>query len=343
MFHSRVIQRLVAACLWCGVVVSAQAAPTRGDFADRDDVRQFVSEIVLQHGFDETALLDIFASTPSLPNVIKLIQPPANPQTVSWVAYRQRFVEPKRIAGGRRFMAQYADALSRAESTYAVPRDVIAAIIGVETIYGRNTGRVNTLAALATLAFDYPPRAELFRRELGELLLLARESKRDPRTYQGSYAGALGWPQFLPSSIRSFAVDFDGDGDIDLASNPVDAIGSVANFLRQHGWQLGQPIAINVTASGAGLPNALEKGVLPSLTPNEFGSLNLTITPVGADDTPLPNLTGAVLDFNSPSAPTEYRLGYQNFYVITRYNRSRFYAAAVMDLAAELAIKSAIK
>jgi membrane-bound lytic murein transglycosylase B len=337
MTYSKLLRRLLAICLSFGVLTIAQASTGKTYFSDREDVRLFVSEMVKQHGFDEVALLDLFAATASLPNVIKLIQPPADPQTVSWVAYRKRFIEPRRIAAGKRFMAQHADVLVRAESTFGVPREIIGAIIGVETIYGRDTGRVNTLAALATLAFDYPPRAELFRRELGELLLLAREANRDPTSYQGSYAGALGLPQFLPSSIRKFAIDFDGDGNVDLATNPTDAIGSVARFLKQHEWRTGEPIAILVNAEGDGLAESLRKGVLPTALPSDFEKIGLSISPVGAGDTPLANLPAAVLDFTSPNAPTEYRLGYQNFYVITRYNRSRFYAATVMDFAAVLA------
>lgn len=330
-----VLRWVVGACL--AFTFNAQATSAKTTFANRDDVRQFVSEMVSQHQFDEAVLLELFAETSNLPNVIKLIQPPADPQTRSWVAYRQRFVEPKRIAAGRRFLALHSDTFARAEASFGVPREIIAAIIGVETIFGRNTGRVNTLAALATLAFDYPPRAELFRHELGQLLLLARDEQRNPRSYLGSYAGALGLPQFLPSSIRSFAVDFDGNGHIDLAGSPVDAIGSVANFLRQHGWLSGLPIAITVHASGDGLSDALSKGVQPHVSPEQFESQKLSISPVGAGATLMKNIPGALLDFTSPNAPTEMRFGYQNFYVITRYNRSRFYAAAVMDLAAALA------
>ena len=358
---AKLIKRLVVAFACLVTIATAQAAPMVNYFADREDVRQFVSEMVQQHGFSEPELLALFAATPVLPNVITLIKPPADPQSKSWIAYRQRFVEPKRIAAGRRFMAQHADALALAESRYGVPREIVAAIIGVETIYGRNTGRVNTLAALSTLTFDYPPRAELFRRELSEFLLLARDAKRDPRSYKSSYAGALGLPQFLPSSIRAFAIDFNDDGHIDIATSPADAVGSVARFLTLHGWREGEPIAFNVDASGDGLAEVLSNGVLPSFYPDTFEKLNVMVSPVdggakcqaGTADplssrnavlcaspaSPLPNLPSALIDFTSPNAPTEYRLGYQNFYVITRYNRSRFYAAAVMDLAAVLAAK----
>ena len=334
----RVLVRFIFVALICtSLSLSADAAPTTKHFANRDDVSQFVTQMVQQYGFTETDLLALFAHTQAMPKVIALMQPSVEPQARSWLAYRRRFVEPRRIAAGQKFMLQHGDALAQAEANYGVPREIVAAIIGVETLYGRNTGRVNTLAALSTLAFDYPARADLFRHELSEFLLLARDAKRDPRSYKSSYAGALGLPQFLPSSIRSYAVDFDKDGVIDINKNTKDAIGSVASFLSLHGWQAGAPIALRVNASGDGLIEVLANGVTPSFLPSDIEKLNLLISPVGAGDTPsFPELPAALIDFTSPNAPTEYRLGYQNFYVLTRYNRSRFYAAAVMDLAAEL-------
>jgi membrane-bound lytic murein transglycosylase B len=308
-------------------------------YAGRDDVRAFVTDMQQRHGFDEAALTKLFDDTKPIAAAIRFIMPPKDPGIRSWQTYRQRFIEPKRIAAGRQFMAKYRADLARAEARWGVPAEIIAGIIGVETIYGRNTGRFGTFATLTTLAFDYPPRAELFRRELEELLLLARDEQRDVRSYSGSYAGALGLPQFLPSSRRRYAVDFDGDQRIDLLSSPVDAIGSVANFLSEHGWRSGEPIAERVHVSGEALAAAVAGDIFPSRTPNEWRNTGLEITKVGAGGTAhsdLPELPSAVVEFVTPDAPTEYRLGYRNFYVITRYNRSSFYAAAVMDLAAEL-------
>lgn len=185
--------------------------------------------------------------------------------------------------------------------------------------------------ALVTLAFDYPPRAELFRRELAELLLLAREQQQPLTAYVGSYAGAIGWPQFLPSSYRKYAIDFDGDGKIDLANNPVDAIGSTANFLAAHGWVADAPIAEPVVIHGDGLDALLAEGIRPQFWPGDFVARNVHIQKVGASETAdaaplpdLPDLPAAVIDLTTPDAATEYRLGYANFYVITRYNRSSF-------------------
>ena len=166
--------------------------------------------------------------------------------------------------------------------------------------------------------------------------LLAREENRDPLAYTGSYAGAIGLPQFLPSSRRRFAIDFDRDGRIDLAASPADAIGSVANFLAEHGWERDAPIAVVVTVAGDGIQAVIDEGITPQRTPREMETAGVRLEKAGADATALPDLPAALIDFITPMAATEYRLGYRNFYVITRYNRSSFYAATVMDLAAAL-------
>ncbi len=305
-------------------------------YARREDVRAFVQEMHQRHGFDVDALEALFGRTKPLAAVIKAIMPPREPGVRSWQAYRGRFVEPKRIAAGRRFMQIHAEKLAAAEARFGVPVEIIASIIGVETIYGKHTGRFGTFAALTTLAFDYPPRASLFRRELEELLLLAREEKHDPLAYTGSYAGALGLPQFLPSSRRRFAIDFDGNGRIDLTGSPADAIGSVANFLAEHGWEKDGPIAVTVTVAGDAVPTLIDEGIAPRRTPQEMHAAGVAFSATSASDGSIPELPAALIDLVTPNALTEYRLGYRNFHVITRYNRSSFYAAAVMDLAAAL-------
>jgi membrane-bound lytic murein transglycosylase B len=305
-------------------------------YAGRADVQAFAKDLHIRHGFDVDVLTYLFSRTQPNAAVIKAIMPPRDPAVRSWQAYRGRFVEPKRIDAGRRFMLAYATELAAAEEHFGVPAEVIAAIIGVETIYGKQLGRFNTFAALTTLAFDYPPRADLFRKELEELLLLAREEDRSPLSYTGSYAGALGLPQFLPSSRRRFAVDFDQDGRINLTASRADAIGSVANFLAGHGWERDAPIADLVTVSGDGIHALIDEGIAPRRTPGQMESADVRILKVGAGDTPIPDRPAALIDLITPGAMTEFRLGYRNFYVITRYNRSSFYAAAVMDLAAAL-------
>jgi membrane-bound lytic murein transglycosylase B len=321
---------LGAAALFTHGQLSAQTPRTDG-FAGRADVRAFCAELAGAHGFDETWLLGQFTSVQTQPRVIDLIRPPTKPGVRSWQRYRGRFVEPLRIREGRAFMNEYAAALARAEQQYGVPRQVVTAIIGVETIYGRHTGNFSTIGALATLAFDYPPRAELFRRELGELFLLARDQKRDIASYVGSYAGALGYPQFLPSSWRRYAVDFDNDGRIDLIDSPIDAIGSVAAYLREHGWEAGEPVVQRVLVDSSTVTPLIEAGIEPNLDTDRL--LASGIRPLGRELIAKP---AAVVDLITPDAPTEYWLGFKNFYVITRYNKSSFYAMAVHQLSEAL-------
>jgi membrane-bound lytic murein transglycosylase B len=310
-------------------------------YVQRADVRAFIQDMYDRHGFEKDALDTLFRQTKPIAAVIKAIMPPKDPAVRSWQAYRGRFVEPRRIAAGRRFMHAYAAELAAAEARFGVPAEIIAAVIGVETIYGKQLGRFGTFAALTTLAFDYPPRAELFRKELEELLLLARDENRSPLSYTGSYAGALGLPQFLPSSRRRFAIDFDQNGRIDLAASASDAIGSVGNFLAEHGWERDAPIAVIVTVTGDGVQTLLDEGISPRRTLRQMEEAHIGIARVGAGDTAteiFPDRPAALIDLVTPNTATEYRLGYRNFYVITRYNRSSFYAAAVMDLAAALRI-----
>lgn len=198
----------------------------------------------------------------------------------------------------------------------------------METIYGRNTGNFQAVSALATLAFDYPRRAELFRGELESLLLMAREQHRDPLDYQGSYAGALGLPQFLPSSVRNYAVDFDGDGQIDLLGSPKDAIGSVARYMQMHGWEAGGPVAVRASLdSDTNLAPLLAKDITPA-----FDSATLASHGVRAMSSAEGAGKAAFVELVTPGQDSEYWLGYQNFYVITRYNRSSFYAMSVFQL-----------
>ena len=305
------------------------AATAARDFERDPEVHAFVAEMRTRHGLPEAALRKAFHDARYQPSVIRAVMPPRDPGIRSWQAYRARFVEPGRVLMGQRFRREHAAALADASARYGVPEEVVVAIIGVETIFGRHMGGYRAFDALATLAFGYPPRAELFRRELEELLLLAREEGRDPRDYKGSYAGALGLPQFLPSSRRRYAVDFDQDGRIDLARSPVDAIGSVARFLADHGWRTGEPVLVPATANGGRVAELLAMGIEPRLRPGEM-------TQYGVVAPDAPDLPATLVDYVTPAADTEYRLGFRNFYVLTRYNRSSFYATAVFDLAEAL-------
>ncbi|MFT3960372.1 lytic murein transglycosylase B [Propionivibrio sp.] len=303
-------------------------------FADVPAVREFIAEMHVRYGFDAAHLTRQFASIRSNPAVLRAIQPAAVPELQrSWQRYRARFLNERRLTQGLRFWREQGAALARAEAIYGVPQEIIVAIIGVETEYGRNTGAFGVLEALSTLAFDYPPRADFFRGELEQFLLMARESGASPLAYKGSYAGAIGIPQFMPSSQRRFAVDFDGDDRIDLGGSAADAIGSVARFLSMHGWQPGGPVAVpaGVEGDAAALVAAGIKPSLPLREIRERGIVPLTIGAERFADAP-----AALIDLVSPDQPTEYWLGFDNFYAITRYNRSSFYAMSVFMLAESL-------
>lgn len=323
--------RLLAAALAASLLPAAAAA----DFTGRAEVGAFVDDLVQRHGFDAVALERSLAAAAHDPTVIRLITPPARRSARSWQDYRSRFLDRTRIDAGLAFWDEHAIDLERAVRQYGVPAEILVAILGVETIYGRNTGNFETLSTLATLAFDYPPRAELFRRELESLFLLAREHGRDPASYSGSFAGALGYPQFLPSSMRAYAVDFDGDGRIDFDADALDAIGSVANYLHAHGWLAGAPIAeparLDADTDAAALVAA---GIEPALDPAALSAAGVR-TASGK----VAAARATLVDLETPGAGTEYWLGYHNFYVITRYNRSSFYAMSVFELAEALRLR----
>lgn len=329
-FSRRRFSRLASAAL--ALMLPALAAAS---YAEREDARAFIAELAARHDFAPAALDRALARARHDPSVIRLITPPARKGTRSWQDYRARFLDRTRIDGGLAFWEAHAATLQRAADQYGVPAEIIVAILGVETMYGRHTGNFETLSALATLAFDYPPRAELFRRELEALFLLAREQGRDPASYSGSFAGALGYPQFLPSSVRAYAVDFDDDGRVDFDRDASDAIGSVANYLHVHGWQAGAPVAERARlAPGADAAPLLAAGIEPALAPDILARAG-----IGTMDGRAAAATATLVDLETPGAATEYWLGYRNFYVITRYNRSSFYAMSVFELAEALRLR----
>jgi membrane-bound lytic murein transglycosylase B len=320
------------------------SAPHRAEsFIGRIEVHAFIAAMHDRHQFDKASLSAAFAATRPLPGVIRAIQPPRDPGVRSWQSYRSRFVEERRITRGLEFWQTHAAQLAQASQQSGVPEEIIVAIIGVESIYGAHTGNYRTFEALATLAFNYPPidpardpaRIQLFRNELEALLLLARETGRDPLSYHGSYAGALGLPQFLPSSVRSYAHDGDGDARIDLETSAADAITSVANFLQHHGWVKDGPIVTAAHISDERYQPLIDEGISPRRTPREMSEFGIS---TAAD---APQQPAALIDLVTPRQATEYRLGYRNFYVLTRYNRSSFYAMAVHDLAQALRVARA--
>jgi membrane-bound lytic murein transglycosylase B len=257
--------------------------------------------------------------------VLEAIKPPP-PKARSWEEYRGNFVNERRIAAGVEFWRKHRRVLERAEKQYGVPPQYVVAIIGVETLYGRNAGRWRVVDALTTLAFDYPPRAPFFRSELEQYLLLAREHDTDVFSVRGSYAGAIGIPQFMPSSTRRYAVDFDGNGRVDLRRSPTDAIGSVANFLKEHGWLPGGKVLVQARVSGEAWRGFADGTIEPK---HALADLRAA----GVEFPEQENTKAALVELEIPDQPSEFRVGLQNFYVLTRYNRSAFYASAVHDLA----------
>jgi membrane-bound lytic murein transglycosylase B len=307
---------------------ATQAAEPKSPYAKRDDVHAFVREMVDKHGFVEKELLYLFGRARREPAILAAIAPPKDAPMRSWQVYRTRFLSESRIAEGAEFWRRNAAALERAAETHGVPAEIIVAIIGVETVYGRQMGTWRVIDALSTLAFDYPPRAEFFRGELEQYLLFARDGGLDVFNVRGSFAGAIGIPQFMPGSYRRYAVDFDGDGTIDLRGSPTDAVGSVANFLAGHGWRRGERIALPARVSGEAVRELIDAGIEPKTPLSEMKRFGVETRSDLALDTPV-----ALIELASPGAPTEYRLGLRNFYVLTRYNRSALYASAVIDLA----------
>jgi membrane-bound lytic murein transglycosylase B len=307
----------------------ANAAPAAPTFADDPAAIEFARDLETRHGFKADELISLFAQTHPNATVLKLIQPPASPLQRSWERYRPRFLNERRIDRGVAFWQENAGQLAKASALYGVPEEIIVAIIGVETEYGRNTGGFRVFEALSTLAFNYPRRAEFFRTELEQFLLLARENSLDPMTVKGSFAGAIGIPQFMPGSQRRYAVDFDGDQRVDLGNSVDDAIGSVARFLEQHGWQARQPIAVQAMTASTPDAELLQAGLRPSLKVADLADKGIR---ANID----PQATAALIDLVSPGRETEYWLGFENFYVITRYNRSSFYAMSVFQLGEEI-------
>lgn len=307
---------------------SEQAVPrAQTHLAERADVANFIEKTHQSTGIDQAWLTQTMNRASIKPTIVEAMNRPA--EKMNWGRYRPIFMTEQRINQGVAFYHQYQSALERAEREYGVSAAVIAAIIGVETGYGTNKGNWAVVDALATLSFEYPRRAEFFSKELANFLKIAYGMKRDPFSFKGSYAGAMGYPQFMPSSYLQYAVDFDGDGVKDLWDNPVDAIGSVANYLSKHGWQRNGPLIAKVDVTNPqAVASYFQRGrVLPPKTSlAKLKSLgvktNLTTT-----------LPVTLMDFEVSPNHYEYWLGFHNFYVITRYNHSNMYALAVSQLA----------
>lgn len=323
---NRIRLLLVALLTLAGLALAEPAAvPSESREAG---MRAFVEEMATKHGFDRVGLRALLAGTRFQDDIIRAISRPA--EAKPWYEYRGIFVTLARIEGGVRFWRDNEALLRRAEQEFGVAPEIIVAILGVETRYGGTTGKYRVLDALATLAFGYPPRASFFRGQLEALLLLAREEGINPAQVKGSYAGAMGLPQFIPTSYRAFAVDFDGDGRRDLLNSRADAIGSVANYFKQHGWQRGGMVTVPARTSGMGLESLVKAGMKPSLGVEELAARGVY------GDAVLPRNTLASLVRLEGRSGDEYWLGLNNFYAITRYNHSNLYAMAVFQLSQEI-------
>lgn len=306
-----------------------------GDFANNPNAQQFIDKMVNKHGFDRQQLQEILSQAKRLDSVLRLmdnqapttsVKPPSGPNG-AWLRYRKKFITPDNVQNGVVFWNQYEDALNRAWQVYGVPPEIIVGIIGVETRWGRVMGKTRILDALATLSFNYPRRAEYFSGELETFLLMARDEQDDPLNLKGSFAGAMGYGQFMPSSYKQYAVDFSGDGHINLW-DPVDAIGSVANYFKAHGWVKGDQVAVMANGQAPGLPN----GFKTKYSISQLAAAGLT------PQQPLGNHQQASLLRLDVGTGYQYWYGLPNFYTITRYNHSTHYAMAVWQLGQAVAL-----
>ena len=323
--------KYVIAVVGCVLLSLGQA---NADLLRRAEVASFIQDMVAEYDYDAGELNDILGSVELSEKVIAAISRPA--EALPWHRYRSIFMKPGRIKGGVEFWRRNQAQLERARDLYGVPVEIMVAIIGVETKYGRITGNFKVIDALSTLAFDYPKRSKFFTGELKHYLLLARDQALDPHRMKGSYAGAMGIPQFIPSSYRAYAVDFDGDGLIDIWENPTDAIGSVGNYFKQHGWKQGAGIITPATIPDRDISALLTEGLEPKLT-----MADMSVGGVSAEDGIDTAETVKLLQLENQDG-YEYWLARHNFYVITRYNHSALYAMAVYQLAEAIKAQSSL-
>ena len=324
----------------------ARSAAANGStaYATRPEALRFADDLAERRDLDREWVRQAIGQARFLPQVPKLMLPPAKGQAKNWRLYRSRFIDPVRIRAGLRFWQDNAETLTRAERAYGVPAEIIVGIIGVETIYGQQMGNFRVMDALATLAFDFPaahPRAaertEFFQRELEQFLSLTHRTHVDPFTPRGSYAGAMGLGQFMPSSWVRHAIDFDGDGRVDLFNSPADAIGSVANYFIAHGWKPGMPthyaVQFDADPARVQLDELLAPDILPSFSAASMQAKGALLDATAAQHAgPL-----ALVELQNGGAAPSYVAGTENFYAITRYNWSSYYAMAVIELGREVA------
>ena len=318
--------RLAAAGLICAALLVLRAEPAAAIDIKRPEVKEFIAHMSKAYGFKKGALRKLLKSAASQPAIIDAMSKPAEKAKL-WYEYRPIFLNERRIREGTEFWVAHRQALDQASIKSGVAPEYLAAILGVETYYGRLTGTYRVLDALVTLSFDYPPREKFFRDELEQYLLLTRDAHLDPKALKGSYAGAMGAPQFMPSNYRRYAVDADANGRIDLWNDWPDVCASVGNYLKEHGWNTGEPI--------------LEEATVPAEKAGDLDGRKLALSETIASleakgvsfDTSLPPEAPAILIAADEPDGVHWRVGYNNFFVITRYNHSPLYAMAVYELA----------
>jgi membrane-bound lytic murein transglycosylase B len=319
--------------------VQDDSAPDLVTYGQRDDVMRFGAELAERRGLDPAWVKSLLAEARFVPNVAKFIMPPPQGVAKNWAAYRARFVEPLRIRSGLAFWRENEKWLQRAEEMYGVPPEIIIGVVGVETIYGRHMGNFRVIDALATLSFDFPAgrkdRSAFFRDELEQLFVLCHSESVDPLSLKGSYAGAMGMGQFMPSSWNKYAVDFDGNGRIDLHGSAADVIGSVAHYFAEFGWQRGMPTRFDVAVpvDTTNRATLLVPDIVPSFSAREFAEKGAGLPAAGRE------FTGqlALIELQNGDAAPSYVAGTANFYAITRYNWSSYYALAVIELGETIA------
>lgn len=317
-FYMRWIKVFLVTVLFWPVFVSAT------DYQEREDVKAFAKAFAKKHNQSETAVLKILAKAQKQQAILDAISAPAE-RVLTWERYRKIFIEKKRVLDGVAFWQEHKNVFDAVAQKYQVPPEIIVAIMGVETRYGRITGSYKVLDALVTLGFDYPPRAVFFKGQLEQLLLLGEEQQLAVETLLGSYAGAMGYGQFIPGSYRAYAVDYDGDGKVDIWQNSGDAIASVANYFAKHHWRPGDLVAVKL-ASQMIDEKLLSKGLQPDTTVGQLRKQGVHIAAAISDDAKV------TLMKHEGAAGVEYWLGFHNFYVITRYNHSAMYALAAFQL-----------
>jgi membrane-bound lytic murein transglycosylase B len=291
-------------------------------------MEKFIDQMVQAHGFDAKALHRVFAKVQTSQGVTRAIAAPSTSKP--WYEFKPLFVDAQRITGGVKYWNDNAELLERARKEFGVPEAIIVSVIGIETRYGKRTGNFRVMDALSTLAFDVPGRADYFRRELEQFLLLAREQQWDPLSINGSFAGAMGMPQFMPTSYRRYAIDFNADGHTDLWNDPADIIGSVGSYLHQSGWKEGTPIVAPARVDTAEWKPLVDLGLKPTLTLDQWKMRGVdTLSNVQA------SLAASLFTLDLLGGP-EFWFGFENFYAILQYNRSRNYAMAVHELANEI-------